>query len=120
MVDPEIKAISGPPKSRWSRVEIKALVFFPTLNERLSFQRTIPAASLPTRALIARESSRAPRLLPRLLVCDFSRGMSIYMRVILLKRSELLLPSFQTGRTIERFRATVPRALGSRAKFQRA
>ena len=53
-------------KSRWSRVERKALVSFPTLNERLCFQRTIPAASLPTRALVARESSRAPRLLPRL------------------------------------------------------
>jgi hypothetical protein len=53
-------------KSRWSRVERKALVFFPTLNERLCFQRTIPAASLPTRALVARESSRAPRSLPRL------------------------------------------------------
>src|SRR5712672_1633972 len=86
MFDPEFKTISGPLKSRWSRVERKALVFFPTLNERLCFQRTIPAASLPTRALVARESSRAPRLLPRLSVCDFSRGMSIYMQVIFRNR----------------------------------
>jgi hypothetical protein len=39
MFDPEIKTISGPPKSRWSRVERKALVFFPTLNERLSVRK---------------------------------------------------------------------------------
>src|SRR5215475_12631035 len=97
--------------SRWSRVERKALVFFPTLNERLCFQRTIPAASLPTRVLVARESSRAPQLLPRLRVCDSSRGMSIYMRVIFLNQSDLVLPSYQTGRTTVRFRAAVPSAL---------
>src|SRR6266403_6404942 len=120
MSDPEIKTISGPLKSRWSRVERKALVFFPTLNERLCFQRTIPAASPPTRALVARESSRAPRLLPRLSVCDFSRGMSIYMQVIFRKQAELFLRSLQKGRTTVRFQAAVPQALRSRAEFQRA
>src|SRR6185437_14405549 len=97
------KTISGSSKSRWSRVERKALVFFPTLNERLSFQRTIPAASLPTRALVARESSRAPQLLPRLSVCDFSRGMSIYMRVIFRKQLELCVRLLQKGRTTVHF-----------------
>src|SRR6266404_7606624 len=106
-------------KSRWSRVERKALVFFPTLNERLCFQRTIPAASLPTRALVARESSRASRLLPRLSVCDFSRGMSIYMQVIFRKQAELFLRSLQKGRTTVRFQPAVPQALRSRAEFQR-
>jgi hypothetical protein len=42
MFDPEIKTISGPVKSRWSRVERKALVFFPTLNERLCFKELFP------------------------------------------------------------------------------
>src|SRR5204863_3193716 len=81
----------GTAKSRWSRVERKALVFFPTLNERLCFQRTIPAASLPTRSLVARESSRAQQSLPRLSVCGFWRGMSNYMRVIFRIQSELFL-----------------------------
>jgi hypothetical protein len=35
----------GIDESRWLRVERKALVFFPTLNKRLShYQRTIPGA----------------------------------------------------------------------------
>ena len=103
-------------KSRWSRVERKALVFFPTLNERLSvFKELFPQRPLPIRALIARESSRAPRSLPRLSVCDFCRGMSIYMRAIFWNQSQSASFSSQTGRTTARFSSN-----GSAGCFDRA
>src|SRR5947199_10590200 len=98
-------------KSRWSRVERKALVFFPTLNERLSFQRTIPAASLLTRSLVARESSHGLHLLLGLSVCDFSRDMSIYMRVIFGDYPKHVCPRRQTGRTTARSPVTAPLVL---------
>src|SRR4029077_19069747 len=69
-------------ESRWSRVERKALVFFPTLNKRLShYQRTIPAILRRGRFAIAREFSHALHSLPRLSVCDSGRDMSIDMRL---------------------------------------
>ena len=68
-------------ESRWLRVERKALVFFPTLNKRLShYQRTIPAILRRGRFAIAREFSHALHSLPRLSVCDSGRDMSIDMR----------------------------------------
>ncbi len=72
---------SGIDESRWLRVERKALVFFPTLNKRLShFQRTIRAILHRGRFAIAREFSHALHSLPRLSVCDSGRDMSIDMR----------------------------------------
>src|SRR5439155_22463332 len=72
---------SGIDKSRWLRVERKALVFFPTLNKRLStFQRTIPVILRRGRFAIAREFSHALHSLPRLSVCDSDHDMSIDMR----------------------------------------
>src|SRR6266542_3049394 len=72
---------SGIDESRWLRVERKALVFFPTLNKRLSHcQRTVPAILRRGRFAIAREFSHALHLLPRLSVCDSGRDMSIDMR----------------------------------------
>src|SRR6266540_7406638 len=68
-------------ESRWLRVERKALVFFPTLNKRLSnYQRTIPANLRRGRFAIAREFLHAPHSLPRWSVCDSGRDMSIDMR----------------------------------------
>src|SRR4029077_18013887 len=68
-------------ESRWSRVERKALVFFPTLNKRLSnYQRTIPAILRRGRFAIAPEFSPALHSLPRLSVCGSGRDMSIDMR----------------------------------------
>jgi hypothetical protein len=72
---------SATDESRWLRVERKALVFFPTLNKRLSnFQRTTPAILRQGRFAIAREFSRAPRSLPQSSVCDSGRDMSIDMQ----------------------------------------
>src|SRR4029077_5465944 len=68
-------------ESRWLRVERKALVFFPTLNERLSnYQRTIPAILRRGRFAIAPEFLHALHSLPRSSVCDSGRDMSIDMR----------------------------------------
>src|SRR4029077_4132607 len=76
---------SGIDESRWLRVERKALVFFPTLNKRLShFQRTIRAILRQGRFAIAREFSHALHSLPRLSVCDSGRDMSIDMRATFL------------------------------------
>ena len=90
---------SGTDESRWLRVERKALVFFPTLNERLShFQRTIPAILRRGRFAIAREFSHALHSLPRLSVCDFrSRYVNRY--------ASDFLPSadFGAGEEIKKF-----------------
>src|SRR5262249_23027009 len=61
------ESIPATDESRWLRVERKALVFFPTLNKRLShFQRTIPAILRQGCFAIAREFSHALHSLPRL------------------------------------------------------
>src|SRR6266699_7332667 len=82
---------SGIDKSRWLRVERKALVFFPTLNKRLShYQRTIRVILRRGRFAIAREFSHAPHSLPRLSVCDSGRDMSIDMRLTFFLRQKVL------------------------------
>src|SRR6266511_1323785 len=56
---------SGIDESRWLRVERKALVFFPTLNKRLSHcQRTIPAILRRGRFAIASEFLPSPISVP--------------------------------------------------------
>src|SRR4026207_438746 len=93
-------------ESRWLRVERKALVFFPTLNKRLShFQRTIRAILHRGRLAIAREFSHALHSLPRLSVCDSGRDMSIDMR------ATFCLHRFQCrrrGQKIQLLPTTVP------------
>src|SRR4030095_7261635 len=104
-------------ESRQLRVERKALVFFPTLNKRLSrYQRTILAASRPTRASTVREFSRAPRLPLHLSVCDFCRGMSIYMRAIFRRCRQSAPSGLQTSQIIARSRAKPRAVLRSYAK----
>src|SRR4029077_14636954 len=110
---------SGIDESRWLRVERKALVFFPTLNKRLShFQRTIRAILHRGRFAIAREFSHALYSLPRLSVCDSGRDMSIDMRLTFFLGQTVVRPLCQRrDRKTPRVRAKAPRARQSLSLF---